>query len=193
MNELQQQLFRILNLDKTRQEDINKRLDDLIYENGLKHVMKWRNMSKQKNSLLHELVDRELAEVIRHVVQVHKFDINVRRDTDGKTPLQLAQASVDGMDVVEVLKELGAKDILTEDVRTWLSDDDKENAMNIVWVDLEMTSIEEPEILECAVIITDKDLKEIAQGNSYESFSCKAKKSDEEMIMKMFSISKVVG
>ena len=38
--------------------------------------------------------------------------------------------------------------------------------MNIVWIDLEMTSIENPEILECAVIITDKDLRELERGKS---------------------------
>jgi oligoribonuclease (3'-5' exoribonuclease) len=55
---------------------------------------------------------------------------------------------------------------LTENVGAWLSDDDKGKALNIVWMDLEMTSIENPEILECAVIITDKNLVELEKSKS---------------------------
>jgi hypothetical protein len=69
-------------------------------------------------------------------------------------------------EISTVLKELGADDILTEDVGAWLSDDDKGKALNIVWMDLEMTSIENPEILECAVIITDKNLVELEKSKS---------------------------
>jgi hypothetical protein len=70
----------------------------------------------------------------------------------------------------DLLQELGATETMTEDVSKWSPDEDRERAMNIVWVDLEMTSIENPQILECAVIITDKDLKELERGKSFFIF-----------------------
>jgi hypothetical protein len=98
----------------------------------------------------------------------------VRRGSDGLTPLQLALEN-DNSEISDVLEELGAIDIQTEDVSTWLSDDDKKKTMNIVWMDLEMTSLEDPDIMECAVIITDKDLHELDKGKLYDCFSCKVK------------------
>ncbi len=166
MNQLQSELLKVLLLDQTNQKSMIKRLDDLYRNYGAINIRKWRNIPNNKNTLLHELVEKELPEVIRHVVLKYEFDINIRRDTDGLTPLKLALQN-DSTEICELLIELGAKDIETEDVSTWLSDEDKGKAMNIVWVDLEMTSIETPEILECAVIITDKDLHELATGKSY--------------------------
>jgi len=63
-----------------------------------------------------------------------------------------------------LLKELGTIEAQMADVARWSANADKEKSTNIVWLDLEMTSLEDPEILECAVIITDKDLNELVRS-----------------------------
>lgn len=35
---------------------------------------------------------------------------------------------------------------------------------NMIWLDLELTSLDDPEILECTVIITDKSLTEVKKA-----------------------------
>jgi ankyrin repeat protein len=166
INQLQTELLKVLGLGKSNQHSIIKRLDRLYEDFGGLNMQKWRYASNKSNSLLHELVDKEMPDVIRHLVEVRKFDINVRRGSDGLTPLQLAIKN-DNSEVSAVLVDLGAVDIQTEDVSTWLSDEDKTKAMNIVWMDLEMTSLEDPEIMECAIIITDKDLHKLDEGKLY--------------------------
>jgi hypothetical protein len=169
MNQLQPELLKLLLMGKTNETNIIKRLDDLYRRFGCLQIEKWRHMTNNKNSLLHELVEKEMLEVVRHIVLEQHFDINIRRDSDGLTPLQLASEN-DNSEMCDLLKELGAKDIQTEDVSQWSPDEDREKSLNIVWLDLEMTSIEDPEILECAVIITDKDLNELAAGTSFFIF-----------------------
>lgn len=163
MNQLQGELLKLLQRGRDNQDSIIKLLDDIYRKHGTMNIEKWRNMSNKKNSFLHELVQEKMDEVIRHIITEHKFNINVRRDSDGLTPLQLAMEN-QNMELCEILRELGGEDIQTEDVWTWSPDDEKDKALNIVWIDLEMTSIEDPEIMECAVIITDKDLKTLVQG-----------------------------
>ncbi len=157
MNQLHTELLKVIALGKSNQNSVIRRLEKLYEEFGSLNMQKWRNTSNKSNSLLHESVDREMPEVIQHLVEVRKFDIDVRRGSDGLTPLQLASENQNS-EITALLVQLGAGDIQTEDVSTWLSDDDKKKALNIVWVDLEMTSLEDPDIIECAVIITDKDL-----------------------------------
>jgi len=43
--------------------------------------------------------------------------------------------------------------------------EDRKKSHHLVWLDTELTSLEDPEILECAIIITDKDLKEIDKAH----------------------------
>ncbi|CAF1065690.1 unnamed protein product [Rotaria sordida] len=164
MEQLNRELLKLLSLGDENQNSIIRRFDDLAKKYGTLNLEKWRNLSNNKNSLLHELVEKKLDDVIRHVLTECQFDVNVRRTSDGLTPLQVASANKDRF-MCDLLKQFGATEIQTEDVSTWLSDADKGKSMNIVWIDLEMTSIEEPEILECAVIITDKDLRELDRDN----------------------------
>lgn len=37
----------------------------------------------------------------------------------------------------------------------------RERMQNMIWLDLELTELEDPEVLECTVIVTDKDLVEV--------------------------------
>jgi ankyrin repeat protein len=165
MNELQSNLLRLLSKGKNKQDFIIEQIDKLILDSGLKQITKWRNSSNEKkNPLLHELVERELINVVSHVVEKYAFDVNLKRETDGITAFQVAFEKGDSK-MCDLLKKIGATEILVEDVSSWEKDKEKEKEqlMNIVWLDLEMTCFENPEILECAVIITDKDLNPLAQ------------------------------
>ncbi|CAF3151772.1 unnamed protein product [Rotaria sp. Silwood2] len=158
MDQFNRELLKLLSLGNDNQNSIIRRLDDLAKQFGTIMLGKWRNLSNNKNSLLHELVERKLDDVLHYAMGKYELDINVRRGSDGLTPFQLASVNND-QTMCNLLKQLGANAIQTEDVSKWSPDADREKSMNIVWIDLEMTSIEEPEILECAVIITDKDLQ----------------------------------
>jgi len=160
MKQLQTELIQLLLLGKDNQRSIIKRLDELIITYGMLKIQSWRNFSnRKKNTLLHELVEMELLDVVRHFLKTNKFNINIRRESDGITPFQLAIQN-QNIEMCNLLKQFGADQIETEDAKN------KENKMNIVWLDLEMTSLEDPEILECAVIITDKDLNELERCKS---------------------------
>lgn len=169
MGELQADLLKFLSAGRTDQKAIIERLGRFYSEYGSKMIQKWRNASNKKNSLLHEFVEREMSDVIQYLILDREFDKNIRRDSDGLTPFQLAQKNRSSS-IVKVLLELGVEQIETDDVGSWMSDDGGEKAMNIVWMDLEMTSIEDPEILECAVIITDKNLVELEKRKSSPKF-----------------------
>lgn len=147
-------------MGKKYQSDVIKQLDQIYRKYGSMNIEKWRNMSNKKNSFLHELVEVEMIEVIRHIVLEQKFDIDLRRDSDGLTAYQLASQNKKA-EICDVLEELGAQSIETVDVNLLSPDEEKIQSMNLIWLDLEFTSIEDPEIIECAVIITDKDLVEL--------------------------------
>ena len=75
---------------------------------------------------MHELVERDLSDVIRHVVQNYKIDINILRDPDYLTPFQLALGSKN-TEICRLLKGLGAAEILTIDVSKLLIEETEEN------------------------------------------------------------------
>ncbi|CAF3940248.1 unnamed protein product [Adineta steineri] len=164
LTQLNRELLKLSLLDKNDQDSFINQLDDLFRKFGIYNIEKWRNLSNKNNTLLHEFVEKDLPFAIRHVINKYTFDINVRRDTDGRTLFQLA-LDQKNKKMHNFLKELAADKISQIDVSKRQNDEDRKKSTNIVWVDLEMTSIDDPEILECAVIITDKDLNELAQGN----------------------------
>ncbi|CAF5025864.1 unnamed protein product, partial [Rotaria sp. Silwood1] len=130
-------------------------------------IAEWRNPMNQKgNTLLHELVEKNCPDVIQHLARSHKLDIDVPRESDDKTPLDLAQFK-DNEDMVNLLDELNDEKITQQSPDGDVSEVDKRKRLNIVWLDLEMTSIEDPKIMECAVIITDKYLRELERGKLF--------------------------
>ena len=169
LGELQSEMVKIFHAGRTDQGAIIQRLEKLYSDYGSKMIQKWRNMANKKNSLLHEFVERDMDDVIRYLLTEKQFDVNVKRESDDLTPLQLAMKNRN-TSISNILREFGAENVETVDVRKWSSNEEKRQESNIVWMDLEMTSIEEPEILECAVIITDKDLVELERGKSSEYF-----------------------
>ncbi|CAF0740666.1 unnamed protein product [Adineta ricciae] len=147
------------------QDKFVRMLTEILREFGRATLEKWYdNKTPKKNSLLHELVEYEMTDAIRLVVTDYKFNINIKRVSDWLTPCELAAKSEKG-EICDLLVELGATVARAEGSSTWRSDDEKLNSMNIIWLDLEMTSLEAPEIMECAVIITDPNLNPLETGN----------------------------
>ncbi|UJR14362.1 hypothetical protein I4U23_001358 [Adineta vaga] len=167
MHELNTELEKLLmQMNKHNQSKVIKRLDEIKDDYGAKNIEKWQNRSNNKNALLHELVERDMADVISHVIEKYRFDVNVRRASDGSTPYDLASQDANE-ELCVLLKKFGAGGAEVERGSRWPTDEEKLKSMNIIWLDLEMTSIEEPEIMECAVIITDSDLNTLDKGSIY--------------------------
>jgi ankyrin repeat protein len=164
MNQLQNELLDLLDNKNKDQESIGVELTTLIYEHGTRAFKRWYNTScPKKNTLLHELVERNLDRVLIHMLDKLLFDINARRMSDGLTPFQLAKAAHND-NICKILQASSADMSPVQRNDDWLSADEKEiRRSNLVWCDLEFTSLKNPEILECAVIITDKDLREKAR------------------------------
>ncbi|CAF3456712.1 unnamed protein product [Rotaria sp. Silwood1] len=159
MNTIKHEIEEILSQDD--QSLMINRFDKLIKKVGVDPIAEWRNPVNQKgNTLLHELVEKNCPDVIQHLARSHKLDIDVPRESDDKTPLDLAQFK-DNEDMVNLLDELNDEKITQQSPDGDVSEVDKRKRLNIVWLDLEMTSIEDPKIMECAVIITDKYLREL--------------------------------
>ncbi|CAF3124557.1 unnamed protein product [Rotaria sp. Silwood2] len=160
LNTVKNKIEEILSQNDENQSVIINRLDKVIQEAGIDAIAAWRNLkNKTGNTLIHELVEKNCPDVVQYLVNKYKLDVNVRRESDDKTPLDLAQ-SKDDEEMVNILDDLNCnmmQEISNDDV----SDVDPRKRMNLVWLDLEMTSIEDPKIMECAVIITDKHLNEL--------------------------------
>lgn len=166
MQQLQADLSKILRLGKESEKKAIPQLEHIVTSHGTNAVNRWRNISDPKqNGLLHELVERRWLDALIQLLERFILDVSIRRGSDGCTPLQLATDQREDA-ICDALKKFGATEVLTEDVSKWFSEEDKEKLLNIAWVDLEMTSLDDPEIIECAVIITDKNLKPLKRGKS---------------------------
>jgi oligoribonuclease (3'-5' exoribonuclease) len=161
-------------LEAKSEEDWLVMLPELLATHGLDTVSTWRDeSSKHKHRLVHIAAMRSYPLALKAMAEMG-FDLNVQRDSDKCTPLHLAifykkPASID------TLKELGVDSTLQNSYGE--SCDDKyhklaESKSNIIFLDLELTSVpaigldgERARILEVAIIITDKDLKELGRGS----------------------------
>ena len=150
-------------LDDDQSTLINQ-LDKLVQKFGIESVQNWRNIrNKSKNALIHELVERNLTDVVRHTVSQYYLNTHIHRESDGKNPIQLAQLE-SSEEMLNLLDELENNPDEYNDTNDDEIDVKNCNKLNMVWLDLEMTSLEDPKIMECAVIITDKYLNELARG-----------------------------
>ena len=166
MKDLNKRLEKVLN-DKKCENTIIKELDDIIEEFGIDKVNSWRNLSNRtKNTLLHELVDKNYINVVRHVIIKYNLRTFFKRESDGATPIEVARLN-QHWKMWDLLFEFGDDKTLNETYEQFASKKQRDKMMNIVWMDLEFTSFDNPQILECAVIITDKDLNEIQRSKLY--------------------------
>ncbi|CAF1077214.1 unnamed protein product [Rotaria sordida] len=160
MQNLNKELEKILK-ERNSESTIIEQLDDLIKRYGVMEIEAWRNMSNgTNNTLLHELVDRHYLDVIQYIVSKFNLKVLIKRETDNITPFELAHLLQDWR-MCNLLLELGDDKTSTNIYDQYVMKKQKDKMMNIVWMDLEFTSFDNPEILECAVIITDKDLNEL--------------------------------
>ncbi|CAF0976606.1 unnamed protein product [Rotaria sp. Silwood1] len=160
MQKLNKELAKLLN-ERHLESSLTERLDNLIKRYGVIQIEAWRNMSDgTKNTLLHELVCRQCLDIIRYIVPKFNLNVSITRETDKMTPFELAH-SLQDWKMCNLLLELGDDKTSTNTYDQYAMKKQKDKMMNIVWIDLEFTSFDNPEVLECAVIITDKDLNEL--------------------------------
>ena len=157
------QIFAVLCLPDGK--EITDALEELISTYGRDTLMQWRDSSKHKAGLIHHLVAKRKPDAIVFLHREHMFDVDMKRESDQCTPLHLAGWSRQ-IKVVDALLSCGAA---TTAVNSYGETPQKalemrERASDIVWLDLELTSLDDPEIMECVVVITDKDLHEKAVG-----------------------------
>lgn len=162
MHNLSKELEKLF-MKKTSEAYIIQQLDELIQQYGHIQIETWRNFSNmKKNSLLHELVDKQYYDVMLYIVPKFNLKTFIKRESDGLTPFELAHGHQDWK-MCNLLLEFSDKDTYEQ----FVVKKQKDKLMNIVWMDLEFTSFDDPKILECAVIITDKDLKELERSKLF--------------------------
>ena len=141
---------------------------------GLEALSVWRDeRNKHKHKLVHTAAARCFVEVLK-AMAAFGFDLNVQRDSDQCTPLHLA-IFYKKPEAIATLKALGVDASLENSYGE--SCDAKyeklaQSMLNIVFLDLELThgfydadEWRRSKILEVAVVITDKDLKELGRGH----------------------------
>eukprot|EP01127_Copromyxa_protea_P015609 TRINITY_DN4513_c0_g1_i7.p1 TRINITY_DN4513_c0_g1~~TRINITY_DN4513_c0_g1_i7.p1 ORF type:complete len:162 (-),score=26.94 TRINITY_DN4513_c0_g1_i7:599-1084(-) len=151
----------VLATTKKSGKELVEALSQLVTDYGATAVGEWRSNSQNKDSIMHIFVRLGLLEGVSYLVG-QGLDINAQRTEDGCTPLHLA-AWFKRSDMISLLLGLGAdpsiKNKYNENCEELILM--REKQQNMIWLDLELTSLDDPEVLECTVIITDKDLVEV--------------------------------
>jgi oligoribonuclease len=116
--------------------------------------------------LLHLLVSKGKTEGVKYLIS-KKFNLETQRG-DGNTPLHLSAWTKNPeliATLVDAKVDPSIQNKYGEDCKSII--ETRERMDNLVWLDFELTSlpIEDPDILECAVIITDKNLNEIERSH----------------------------
>ncbi|CAF1591806.1 unnamed protein product [Rotaria sordida] len=89
-------------------------LDHLVKDFGVDEVQRWCILqSRHKSLLIHEFVRLGLLKTIEHAANELGFDINVKRESDGNTPLHLAYW-YGKPNIGELLKKLQANMTITQ-------------------------------------------------------------------------------
>eukprot|EP00386_Alphamonas_edax_P006887 GDKI01022324.1.p2 GENE.GDKI01022324.1~~GDKI01022324.1.p2 ORF type:complete len:316 (+),score=110.94 GDKI01022324.1:101-1048(+) len=160
---------------------IQKLLEEKLPENlvleGLKNVFElhgkdainsWRQTTtKHKQTVAHIAAQKNMAKVLEYLHSIG-CDLNVQRESDMGTPLHLA-IYYQQILAIEKLRSLPGVDASIKNSYGETCDKKfeelREKMHNMVWLDLELTSLDDTsDILEVAVIITDKNLKELGRG-----------------------------
>ena len=173
-------------LSKT-DEELCILLHDWSKEFGAEKLANWRHFGKHDNTLLHLVASSWKTESLKVLLKMEYVDVNVQRSSDMNTTLHLV-ALKGRRDLYNFLVSVGADETLinkynenaatvmnrmekgkemTTITKSPLSVAEKYSESNIIFLDLELTNLISdgiPKILECAVIITDSDLREIERG-----------------------------
>jgi oligoribonuclease len=138
---------------------------------GIDTVRNWSDPgSKNGNNLLHAYIYHHRITLLEWCLEILGCDVNVQRKGDLNTPLHLA-AYYKNKEATRVLIRFGA-DVSIKNKYGEVGREVLVRDTNIAWVDLEMSALPGdinkglvPDIIECAIIVTDKDLREIARKN----------------------------
>lgn len=139
------------------------RLSSILVKHGVQTVNEWRAVgTKHEHALVHILTCKNRPDLMK-TMATQGANINIQRNSDGNTPLHLA-IWMKHEELQETLKSLGAS--LTMKNKYGESPDDKmrqemAKMQRIIWLDSEWTSLDNPELLEVAIVITEGDLREI--------------------------------
>jgi len=145
--------------------------DGLIATHGQEPVEAWRLTNKHKHAIVHELATRGKEAELTHLVKNYNFNINIPRASDQCTPLHLA-GWTKKPELMKILLNLGANPKLEnkygENCDRLLETVAKME--NLAWLDLELTHLPaegscEDAILECCLIITTKDFRELDRAS----------------------------
>jgi oligoribonuclease len=148
-------------------------LPGLVETHGLEAVCAWYDSSnKHKHRLVHSATIKCFVRALKCMRDLG-FNLNAQRDSDQCTPLHLA-IFYKKHEAIDALKELGVDTTLENSYGE--SCDAKyeklaESMHNLIFLDLELThgqydaSWSSSRILELALIVTDKDLKELDRGH----------------------------
>jgi ankyrin repeat protein len=113
-------------------------LDTLVKDFGVDEVQQCGVLQgKHKNLLMHEFVRLGLLKTIEHATNELGFNINVKRASDGNTPIHLAYW-YGKSNVCELLKKLQADMTILNKYEESANDMErtKENMANIIWLDM---------------------------------------------------------
>jgi oligoribonuclease len=143
-------------------------LDIVAREDYAPLVRTWTAKDKHKHKLIHLLVNFKKPQSVQ---AIHPYvDMNEPRSSDQCTPLHLS-AWTKNDTLIELLIDLGCDKTLKnkygEDCDALVKNAAKRS--NIVFLDLELTNLPSvlpaPDILEIAVVVTDKNLNELERGH----------------------------
>eukprot|EP00919_Chromeraceae_sp_WS-2016_P025255 GHVR01059716.1.p1 GENE.GHVR01059716.1~~GHVR01059716.1.p1 ORF type:complete len:190 (+),score=43.65 GHVR01059716.1:40-570(+) len=145
---------------KIRDEDeIIKQFKEIEIENDINIFKNWRSVCKHGNTLLHICAMRGNAKVAKILIDYYKVDINELRKSDNNTAYHMSfwDDKQDMQKLLEGRNADGEIENMYKETSISMKNEHMKSRNNIVWLDLELTSLEEDcKIMEVAVIITDK-------------------------------------
>ncbi|CAF1342081.1 unnamed protein product [Didymodactylos carnosus] len=177
MSELNEELLILLKIKDSEQE-FKTKFDELVQKYSLDRIVQWEN---KKSNFIHELVLTWQLNLVKDLSERYNLNINLQHRKDLCTPIHLASWHKN-VEMYELLRNLGAD----RTIKNKYCELPGESILNIIWLDLELTSLHDPQILECAVIITDKDLNELERGQWVVHFEQKDLNDLDEWHKKTF-------
>ena len=138
MNTLVDGIQSLFSMSIHDEEAIIAALDNLVKDFGADEVQRcYVRKSKSKDLLIHELVLLGLPKTIEHAANELNFDINVKRESDGNTPIHLAYW-YRKTHIAELLKKLQADMTIVNNYGESVYDSElrSQKGLNIVWLDL---------------------------------------------------------
>lgn len=166
---------RIISILQGDESSVKLGIADLINDFGATPIKEWAQNDRHGHSFLHLLAFKGMTEAIALLLHAGAGNINAQRGSDKNTATHLAVYQ-DKADLVERLRALGADFSIQNTYGERVDEmiEKKHKLKNIVWLDTELTNLPDApnggyaantRLLEVAVIVTDRNLVELARGN----------------------------